>query len=336
MAKKAKNITVIPRTYHSIILDKSGSMAATKTATISGFNEKVQQLKIDSETQDIRCCLITFNGEVFEHLWDVPASELVEATPEEFIPMGGTAMRDAIGFGIQKLIDTTNHEDVNNSYLVDVISDGQTNADKHYAWDVLKELITGCEATKRWTITYSGCSKEYLENVARNTGVSINNCAVWSNASATEAKASFSNMKNRQTKFYSERKMGGSGSTCYASDGAGVAVFNAAPVSSVAAPPVVNSVAELQAATANVDFKDVLGRQPKYVGYNSPTWDRKSLFSNNVQVAWENPQVSGPQNIAANTMSAFTSAPPNFALPTNLAAGAFVTNATSNATSKVS
>ena len=306
MAKKAKKSA--PRTYHLLVLDKSGSMAATKNATIEGFNEKVQQLKIDSETQDIRCCLVTFNGEVFEHLWDVPASKLVEATPEEFIPMGNTAMCDAIGFGVQKLIDTTDYENINNSYVVDVISDGQTNADKHYQRATLKELIDGCEATKRWTITYSGCSKDYLEQIARQTGVNVNNCAVWSNASSAEAKVSFKNMRSRQTKYYAERAMGSSGSATYASDGGGVATYLADSVSEVAAP-VINSAEELVKATANVDFKDVLSRQPKYVDdwpKLSNPWDGKSLFSNNNKVEWQNEPKDSfdiPANLAGSALN---------------------------------
>lgn len=318
MAKSKKAKKSAPRTYHLLVLDKSGSMAATKNATIQGFNEKVQQLKIDSATQDIRCCLVTFNGEVFEHLWDVPASDLVEANPTEFVPAGNTAMRDAIGFGIQKLLDTTDYENVNNSYLVDVITDGQTNADKHYQWDTLKELVEGCEATKRWTITYSGCGKEYLESVARSTGVNLNNCAVWSNTSSADTANSFKNMKSRQTKFYKERAMGGSASSNYASDGIHLpdgivipcmATYDTAESVSEVAAPVVTSTEDLAKANSSVDFKDVLSRQPKYVDawpkLNNP-WAGKSLFSNNNKVEWQNgsnESIGIPTNLAGSALN---------------------------------
>lgn len=312
MAKKAKKTTqktTKPRTYHLLVLDKSGSMALTKNATIMGFNEKVQQLKIDSETQDIRCCLITFNGEVFEHLWDVSASELVEAKPEDFIPMGNTAMCDAMGYGIQKLIETTDYENINNSYVVDVITDGQTNQDRHYNRTSVKELVDGCEATKRWTVTYSGCGKEYIEEMARQTGVNVNNCAVWSNASAAEAAVSFKNMKSRQTKFYKERSMGASGSANYASDGGGVACFLADSVSEEAAP-VINSAEVLKTASASVDFKDVLSRQPRYTNAASPQWDKKSLFSNNVKVQWAATNSVGiPTNLAGSVLNSVDNGP---------------------------
>jgi hypothetical protein len=37
-------------------------MASTKSAAIAGFNEQVQQMKINAQTQDILCSLVTFNG----------------------------------------------------------------------------------------------------------------------------------------------------------------------------------------------------------------------------------------------------------------------------------
>jgi hypothetical protein len=95
-----------------------------------------------------------------------PAGDLKEAKVEDFNPNGSTAMRDAMGYTVQKLLDT---DDGNTAYLVYVISDGQTNADSHYVprfneatgqtEDVLKDLLTGVQATGRWTITYMGCSQ---------------------------------------------------------------------------------------------------------------------------------------------------------------------------------
>ena len=63
MSKKNKN----PKTHVAIVLDKSGSMGDTKDATISGYNEHVQQLKKNAQDgQEILVSLVTFNGEVFE------------------------------------------------------------------------------------------------------------------------------------------------------------------------------------------------------------------------------------------------------------------------------
>src|ERR1019366_2335671 len=86
-------------TIVAIVLDSSGSMADTKQQTVQGFNEQVQQAKMNAKNQkdvgEYKACIVTFNGEVFEHQWLVPVEELQEATNEDYQPGGSTAMRDA-------------------------------------------------------------------------------------------------------------------------------------------------------------------------------------------------------------------------------------------------
>ena len=270
-----------PKTNVAIILDKSGSMSTTKKGAISGFNEQVQQLKEDSKTQEIYCSLVTFNGEIFEHLWNVPAAQLSEANEEDFVPIGATAMRDAVGYTVQKLLNTTDHEDPNTAYLVIIISDGETNSDQHYSWDALRELTQGCEATKKWTFTYMGCTKEYMEELSQNVGTHVSNMAAWSNASVGAASKGFSGMRTRQAKYFTERSMGQLAAANYASDSLEVADFTE-DVAEVAPAPVVINVADLP----KVDFASVLSRQPKYENKESPAWNGGSLFANSMKVAW--------------------------------------------------
>jgi hypothetical protein len=281
-----------PKTYVAIILDKSGSMAATKNAAISGFNEQVQQLKEDSKNQEIYCSLVTFNGEVFEHLWNVPADQLSEANPADFVPGGNTAMRDAVGYTIQKLLDTTDHEDPNTAYLIVTISDGQTNQDRRYDWGSLKELTQGCEATKKWTFTYMGCTKEYLEELSRNTGTAASNMAAWSNSTSGGALRGFDNMRSRQKKYFTERAMGQMAAANYASDTSGVADFEAEAVEAAPAPVIV-APSELP----KVDFASVLSRQPKYAKTASPEWKGGPLFANSMKVEWT---TEAQNDVAAN------------------------------------
>lgn len=298
MGKKKPTAKVVakPKTYVAIILDKSGSMAKTKNTAISGFNEQVQQLKEDSKTQEIYCSLVTFNADVFEHLWNVPAEKLSEANAEEFQPGGSTAMRDAVGYTVQKLLNTTDHEDPNVAYLIVTISDGETNIDRHYNWEALKELTQGCEATKKWTFTYMGCTKEYMEQLSRNVGTQVSNMAAWSNHTSAETSVGFSNMRGRQAKYFAERSMGQTAASNYASDSMNVADFTESVA--IAAPaPVVVDVASLP----KVDIDSVLSRQPKYQNQDSPAWNGGPLFTNSMKVAWSSPpQLQVQCDLAAN------------------------------------
>jgi uncharacterized protein YegL len=215
-----------PVTHVAIVFDKSGSMASTKQQAIEGYNEQVQQFKENAKTQDIRVSLVTFNGHVFEHLWEEPAEKLTEATAEDYIPNGSTALRDAVGYTIQKLLDTTDTEDENAAYLVIVISDGQNTDEGPYTKAALREMIDACQKTNRWTFTYLGCSASYLEEIARETGISASNLAAWSNATPDQAKYGLRKTAEQTGKYFQTRSMGGTSSVNYMNDDAtGVADF---------------------------------------------------------------------------------------------------------------
>lgn len=172
-----------PKTHAAIVLDKSGSMNyhGRKEMAVQSFNEYVQQMKMNAQTQDILVSLVTFNADVYEHLWDVPVDQLKEASAKDYMPGGGTAMRDAVGYTVKKMMESPDVNDPNTSFLIVVISDGETNADTKYQTNEqiasLKEMIQDVEATKRWTISHIGCSKGYMEKLAAEMGTKLGNMA---------------------------------------------------------------------------------------------------------------------------------------------------------------
>lgn len=276
MTKKA-------RTYVAIVLDKSGSMSGTKKETISGFNEQIQQMKENAKNQEIFCSLVTFNAEVYEHLWNVDANDLSEASEADYVPNGGTAMRDAMGYTIQKLLDTTEHANEDNSYLVVVISDGQTNTDQHYNGAGLKEMIEACRGTGRWTFTYMGCSKEYVESIAREMAIPLSNVAAWSNVSSGSAYTGMANHSARSMKYFDARGKGQKAVANYMSDVSGqVADFTTAQA--VTEAPLVSE----EVASGPVDWDNLRNKLPKYenVLHDSQTAKSGGVFSNNVGVRW--------------------------------------------------
>lgn len=199
---------VKPKTYITIILDQSGSMINTKAQAVQGYNEQVQQMKINAKDQDIFCSLVTFNGDVFEHLWCEPAEKLAEATAEDYLTSGSTAMRDAVGYAIEKLQRTTDpKEDI--AHLVIVISDGAENSSKHYSVGALRELKDSVDRTGKWTFTYMlGCDDEYLHKIAKEMNVPISNMAKWSNARPELAVRGMKQHVNKTQNYYNNRNVG--------------------------------------------------------------------------------------------------------------------------------
>lgn len=208
-----------PKTYIAFVIDKSGSMAGTEAQVVSDFNEQIQQAKENSKDQDISVSLVTFNGAVYEHIWLEDVANVEEITRESYRADGGTAMRDAIGYTIKKLNDTVEDKDDENvAFLINVISDGAENSSRHYDVSTLRNMVSACQETKRWTFAYMGCSESYLKQVAAETAIPIDNMAVWSNATSTLTSNAFKGKNTRSESYLCKRSLGEHASDSYYSD----------------------------------------------------------------------------------------------------------------------
>jgi hypothetical protein len=284
-----------PKTRMAIVLDCSGSMAKTKEQALMGLNEQVQHAKELAKDHDLRCCFVTFNAEVFEHLWDAPAETLKEAKSEEYRTCGGTSVRDAVGYTLRKMLDTAKEDDNETAYLINIISDGETLNDMHYKprylqngtlYDPLRELIQGCESSGRFTITWMGCSPEYMYKIADMTGTTPSNMAAWSNSSDSGTKQAFQNQNRRMKKYFAERAMGQMASPSYQNDQVGVCADFTKDVGESAPAPVLNTV------NTNINFGELLIKMPQYSNVypdgHQTVCSTGSLFGNTIGVKWTN------------------------------------------------
>lgn len=219
------------KTYVAIVLDQSSSMENTKAEAVMNYNEQIQQAKIYSKDQDIFVCLVTFNGEVFEHLWLEPASKLQEASVKDYETNGSTAMHDAIGYTINKLMHTTDTKEEDIAYLINVISDGDENSScptKYKDPRKLKSLIDEVQNMKNskgdafWTISYMGCDEKYLEKLARETNIPIQNMAAWCNKSRGLARKGLEAAALKLNDYYDARTKGATALKSFYSDEVGV------------------------------------------------------------------------------------------------------------------
>lgn len=190
-------------THVAFVIDRSGSMWRTAQQAVDGFNGQLEEVKQNSKDQEIRCSLVTFNSDVYEHLWEAPAEELKAATYDSFKPSGWTAMYDAMGYTIDKLMKTTDPTEEGATYLVFVISDGEENWSKHFKGPQVSNLIKEAESTGQWTISYMGCSQEDLEKVAQETGIRLDNMAAWENKTARGTNRAMNKSRERMRKYFS-------------------------------------------------------------------------------------------------------------------------------------
>lgn len=175
------------KVHVAMVIDQSGSMYKVQEEVVDHYNEIRQSLISRSKDEEIDISLVTFNQDVHEHLWLVKAEELVEANVEDFETGGTTARRDAVGYTIDKLLETTK-DDENCHYIIKIISDGRENDSKYYTENEIRNLINRVQSTGRWTITLLGHKAEYLREVAVRESIPVGNTAVWNNNTKAMAK----------------------------------------------------------------------------------------------------------------------------------------------------
>ena len=210
--KKKGDIKMKQKTYVVLVLDQSGSMASIRKQAVDGYNEQIQQMKLNSKDQDIFCSLVTFNGDIYEHQWLESADKLNEASEADYPTNGSTAFRDAIGYTINRLQESTDPSEENIGYLIVVISDGEENASKHISPSALRESIQSCQKTGKWTFSYMGCNKAYVEQVSRETSIPVSNMAVWDTKNVVKAAKGL-HMNAAKVGGYYKARAGGQSAT---------------------------------------------------------------------------------------------------------------------------
>lgn len=208
--RRSKNLGKL-KTYVAIILDKSYSMEQVRDATISGYNEEISVLKNKAKGDgDWYFSFITFNENVDPVLWNQPVSTLQEANRETYVPNGRTAMYDAVGYTIERLMRETNYNDPNVSYLLIVMSDGLENASRKWTQRALAEKIQELKATERWTITYLGANQD-LSKIQQDLNLYSGNIMAYTSDVAGTTKA-FGMMANATARYAAQRAVGMSAS----------------------------------------------------------------------------------------------------------------------------
>lgn len=156
--KKAPSVANKPQGKEilvNVVLDRSGSMGSTKAGTISGFNEYINALRADKDS-DYTVTLTQFdapmtNPELTVSYADRALADVPELTAETYQPRGNTPLYDAIGECIRRT------EPKNRAVIMLIITDGHENASTEFTMDSVKALIKGKEATG-WTFAFLGAN----------------------------------------------------------------------------------------------------------------------------------------------------------------------------------
>jgi hypothetical protein len=153
--------------HHVILLDQSSSMSSTAEEARSGFNEVIDQIKLDAEnyedTQEHLASLVVFNQHVDRIHWLEDVANLEPLTEAGYRPGGMTSLRDAIGSTIVDLQRDLKAEIASGDVKIflTVITDGEDTSSREYDNDGIKSAIDGLEQDSDdspWTLTLVGAN----------------------------------------------------------------------------------------------------------------------------------------------------------------------------------
>ncbi|GHV39776.1 hypothetical protein FACS1894187_20130 [Synergistales bacterium] len=154
------------------ILDRSGSMGGLESDTIGGFNSMLK--KQQAEPGEARLTTVLFDDR-YEALHDrLDLKAVSPITDKEYYVRGSTALLDAIGKTIRKIVGVQRHTAPDyraDKVLFVITTDGLENASRKYTAEQVKSMIEEEKEKYGWEFIFLGANIDAVET-ARNIGIS--------------------------------------------------------------------------------------------------------------------------------------------------------------------
>ncbi|MEH7436764.1 vWA domain-containing protein [Neobacillus drentensis] len=158
-----KNVTELV-----FILDRSGSMAGLEADTIGGFNAMLaKQQKAEGEAI-VTTVLFDHQCELLHDRINVKG--ISPMTEEDYEVRGTTALLDAIGFTIQKVVNVqkkTSEEERAEKVLFVITTDGMENASHEFTADKIKKMVQHQKVKYGWEFLFLGANIDAVTTAAK-------------------------------------------------------------------------------------------------------------------------------------------------------------------------
>lgn len=184
----------------TVVLDRSGSMAAVRDDTIGGFNSFLEEQK--AVPGSARVSLVQFDDryEVLYENRSVQDAPMLSA--KTFVPRGSTALRDAIGRTINATgarLTALPEAERPGKVLLIVMTDGEENASREFSGGQILDMITHQREKYQWEVVFIGANQDAVATGA-SYGIPQSNALNFAatpagtrrmNAALSQATASF-------------------------------------------------------------------------------------------------------------------------------------------------
>lgn len=150
------------------ILDRSGSMSGLEEDTIGGYNSMLK--KQQKEEGEAIVTTVLFDHE-YEIIHDrINIREILPITGKEYFVRGSTALLDAIGTTINKIINVTRN--TRKEYQADkvmfvIITDGMENSSCEYGYERVKAMIERQKGKYKWEFIFLGANIDAISTAAK-------------------------------------------------------------------------------------------------------------------------------------------------------------------------
>jgi hypothetical protein len=181
-------------------------MDRIKQVAIDSFNEQLQELRKEDEIET-KVIVTVFNSHPAVAGEVLSLSQIEELNEETYIPDGMTALYDAIGFTIKKILREYKDDRDDTAVLLVTITDGQENDSKEFRQSDIKRMTEELEKTERWTFTYMGANVNPLETAVMDMAYQLSNTLSWQ-ADAVGMRRMSDEFSKGLKGYYDGRKMG--------------------------------------------------------------------------------------------------------------------------------
>lgn len=150
------------------IIDRSGSMSGLESDTIGGYNSMLEKQK--NEQGEATITTVLFDDR-YELLHDrINLRGVAPITNKEYYVRGTTALLDAIGNTINKIVNAHRHtskDEVAEHTLFVITTDGMENASREFSYDKVRQMIEYQKNKYGWEFIFLGANIDAEETAER-------------------------------------------------------------------------------------------------------------------------------------------------------------------------
>jgi hypothetical protein len=164
----------------TLIVDKSGSMGGFRREVPRSVNDTIATLKRESRERGIETIfgLVLFDTHERWICRDTPIERAPDLTEWQYLPGGGTALRDTLAQVIDAYRKGPDARDPQTAFYAHVTTDGLDENSHLWSNFALRELITEVQGTDRWTIGIQ-CPPNMSQRIINEYGLPPGNVMEW-------------------------------------------------------------------------------------------------------------------------------------------------------------